>query len=564
MNPRRKYVYICISVLVIVILGLININRLVTISIIGDEFGYWLGGAFFSGIDWTDAAIRNAYYSWGYGVILTPLFKIFDSSVSMYQAAIVINIILLVFSFIVAYLCANKLLQEQCIEIKVLVSLATVLYVSNLFYTQVTMAETLLSFLFWCVCYLYIHVLENNKSVFWIILAFLVVYMYFVHQRSIGVLAAFLLCSLVHLVLKKDYRNIFIFMIFILLFVFIGQYIKGKFQLYLATGVEVSNSDPNDFSSQFSKIQYLFSADGILSFVKGILGKIFYLGNASFLLFYIGVYKIISSIKKRENGITLKIFYIFLLLCCLFAAGISTLFMVYSTDNVQRCMYGRYNEYFIQPFLLLGFICIWKKEISVRKMISILITHFILGFIVINSVDIDISNMDYNWSSVIAFSDVWLPDKDTYKLLLFNILRSASIFGGWICIQCWGKKEYVIMTMICIGVWCNISFKVSDDIMFSFRDRQSKTNIELSELIETEYNSSAVYYIEKDEDETSRIDYMQFLLKDKKVYLIRSVEQLSEVEDGVILSSIGQDETTEYMRQNYQQIGESAIYYLWK
>jgi len=564
LRGKREKIYICIAVLVILILSLKNINKLVTISIIGDEFGYWLGGAFFSGTDWTGAAVRNAYYSWGYGVILAPLFRIFESSISMYQAAIIINAALLVLSFCMAYLFVKKLLWEQCVEIRILAALVPVLYVSNLFYVQVTMAETLLSFLFWCVCYLSICALENNRKALWAILSFLVIYMFFVHQRSIAVLAAFVLCALINLCKKKDFKSFFVFILFLLFFSLIGQYIKGKFQLYLSLGSEIRGSDPNEFSSQLSKIQYLFTIDGILSLFKGILGKIFYLGSATFLLFYVGMYKMISAIRKKEQCIEMKIFYIFLILCCLFAVGISTLFMIYSTDNVQRLMYGRYNEYIIQPILLLGLICIWKEEISIRKMIQILMVHFILGFIVISSVNIEISNSDYNWSSVIAFSDVWMRDHDTYKLLLFNILRSASIFWGWIIAQHFGKKASVVVAMVCILVWCNISFKVSDNIMFSFRDRQSETNIELCELIETEYYSSKIYYIEKDEDATARIDYMQFLLKDKKVYLVRSTEQLKELEDGIILSSIGQDATTEYMRENYQQIGQSAIYYLWK
>ena len=65
-----------IGVLLVSILAAVlwRIRSLDGIYIIGDEFGYWADAAFFAGKNWSEVGSMNPYYSFGYSLILAPLF----------------------------------------------------------------------------------------------------------------------------------------------------------------------------------------------------------------------------------------------------------------------------------------------------------------------------------------------------------------------------------------------------------------------------------------------------------------------------------------------------------
>ena len=79
--------------------------------VLGDEFGYWTSAAYFFGYDWSGIASINGYFSFGYGLLLTPLFLLKDS-VLMYRTAIVMNALFLVGSFVLAYIAGQKLFPK--------------------------------------------------------------------------------------------------------------------------------------------------------------------------------------------------------------------------------------------------------------------------------------------------------------------------------------------------------------------------------------------------------------------------------------------------------------------
>ena len=65
-----------------------------------DEFCYWSYAAGLAGYDWSDIASLGSYYSYGYSLILLPVFLIFKDGVIAYRAAMVVNIALLAVCFL--------------------------------------------------------------------------------------------------------------------------------------------------------------------------------------------------------------------------------------------------------------------------------------------------------------------------------------------------------------------------------------------------------------------------------------------------------------------------------
>ena len=62
------------------------------LAIRNDEYGYWNHAALFSGHDWSDVfAGHMHWYSYGYSLILTPLFWFSHNLHLMYKTAVILN-----------------------------------------------------------------------------------------------------------------------------------------------------------------------------------------------------------------------------------------------------------------------------------------------------------------------------------------------------------------------------------------------------------------------------------------------------------------------------------------
>ena len=70
-------------------------------ELIPDEFGYWTYAATLSGCDWSDIVSLGSYYSFGYTLILYPIFQIFQDSIVAYRAAVTVNFLLMILAYFV-------------------------------------------------------------------------------------------------------------------------------------------------------------------------------------------------------------------------------------------------------------------------------------------------------------------------------------------------------------------------------------------------------------------------------------------------------------------------------
>lgn len=97
----KNMVIIFISMIVISLVNLVFTNQNYTLSNIMDEFSYISMGAYFAGYDWSSlTSIWSAYYSYGYSILLAPFFLIFDNYQYVYYAAMILNWIFLLGSFL--------------------------------------------------------------------------------------------------------------------------------------------------------------------------------------------------------------------------------------------------------------------------------------------------------------------------------------------------------------------------------------------------------------------------------------------------------------------------------
>ena len=90
-----RHKYAIIFVLFLVCFFGYSISRVYGFIFFPDEFGYWAYAAKAAGYDWSEMVSLGSYYSYGYSLILFPIFKLCKDSVMAYRVAVTLNFILL-------------------------------------------------------------------------------------------------------------------------------------------------------------------------------------------------------------------------------------------------------------------------------------------------------------------------------------------------------------------------------------------------------------------------------------------------------------------------------------
>lgn len=127
-----------------------------------------------------------------------------------------------------------------------------------------------------------------------------------------------------------------------------GNVIKNMAYQEIYGGINSEFVSGNDYGGQMDKIQYVLTRDGFYDFLVSLLGKVLYLGLASFGLFYFGAAKLIK--KARKNIVS---FETFVLATIVTQIGVSTIYLL-TLGEICDYTYGRYNEFVLLIPMLYG------------------------------------------------------------------------------------------------------------------------------------------------------------------------------------------------------------------
>lgn len=357
-----------------------------------DEFGYWVSGAFFAGKDWTSISSSLSFYSYGYGLVLAILIKLFSNTVFLYKSAIILNDVLLGLTFFLMKGIGKLLFKEKLSGIQITtLAFVTCLYPTFVSNVHVAWSETMIMFMFSLCAFLLAEYVSKGNFFFLIGFAISVVYLYAVHQRSLGVLMAAVL-TLLYLGIK-DKKHIWkcalSFFIIALLFL-ISNKIKKYVLINVFSQETNQNASLNDYSNVFQAAIIRFNIRGLYGFVMSFFGKCYYLLVSSLgavLFFFVFLAKSIKEHKENKadenTNIIDKATVIFLALSFVLVLCIAA-FYTQDTLRVDGIVYGRYTECFLAPFLMIGFGYYLSSDKQQRKRILgiLLIVLFILDIIV--------------------------------------------------------------------------------------------------------------------------------------------------------------------------------------
>lgn len=340
-------------------------------SIFPDEFAYWSYAARIAGYDWSDVTTLAPYYSYGYSLILIPIFVFCKDAVVAYRIAVSFNFLLFLPALAALAGTMKRVVSDEKMPV-ILFSALTILLPCNLFYTQMTLTEVFLVVLYIVAGSVLYNYLENNRLSTLLLLMLILIYLYTVHMRTVGVLLAAMVVVTLHILLRKDKRwHILVALGVALLLFAVADLLKQQAFLSVYSGINQELAAANDYSGQMDKIRFIFSREGVYDLLISLAGKVLYLGLATWGLFYWGIYgltrqimKMLRNRKNRASATPRQLFAVFVLLTVAAQIVIATIYLL-TLGEIGDYTYGRYSEMVIPFVMVWGFAVLWKERIRV-------------------------------------------------------------------------------------------------------------------------------------------------------------------------------------------------------
>ena len=334
--------------------------------IYADEMGYWSHAANMAGLQWSIDG--TAWYSYGYSILLVPLFWITHDMSIIYKMALFLNAVMSVISYLLCYSIARKLAPKLETWLVGVISLIVVMYPSFIAQSYIAWSETALFMFVWFLFWLVIKYEEKHTLWSAVLIGLTAGYLYLIHNRTIGLMVACAMIAVIMVFLKKMcWQDAGAIILMLLAVYLINTPIKEVLNVKFTANF-MGTLRGNDISGGISRIKKLMSIDGIMGLLYSLAGQLWYLTAATGLLFLWGIKACFDKIVREEEHI---LFYGFALLALAGMVSISaiTTIGINRIDLSQRVrldhfFYGRYVECIIGPFILLGLLCIAKTVMN--------------------------------------------------------------------------------------------------------------------------------------------------------------------------------------------------------
>ena len=514
--------------------------------ILPDEFGYWAHAANMAGMDWREAVSKYSWYSFGYGFLMLPIMKLVPNPIAAYRVLTGINFLLLGISPLLVFQTLSRICEEQDKKKLAMISGAAMLYVSYLTYAHTTMTESLLTFLYVLLAYGLCRWFTCKSVGNLVLVLFTVGYMYTVHMRTIGILlaTAVLLCLPVLLEGQGQAGKKVLWIAavgFVIILVLFLQNV-GKTGLINSVGSESykAMTRGNDYAGQWGKIRFLFSIKGIGYFFAGLFGKIFYLGCATFGLYYWGMAYLLKKAKelficlrrkeahKKENWL-----YLWFLLSHV-AALLITAVYVMRTNRLDGILYGRYHENTLPFMIAFGTVALLAQP-KVKKRILWLIGLSSAGFfsvyILLGTGQVVYANRHSITGIMYALELADFYDGKTILYAYFGAVLGGMLFLGLSALKGVGQRWLLAGTM---GFQLVIAaFSVNSLIYPASKiQKADMEGIWQAKQLADEKNVEEFCYLYR--MPTKDICKVQYTLWDTRLHLVSEEELLDILPDSVL------------------------------
>lgn len=409
-----------------------------------DEMGYWGHAANLTGNIWSGVMRNMPWYAFGYSLLLVPLFLMSTDIVVMYKMAVMLNIILGLLSFWLAYKVIRKVEPEISGVLPAgVIAFTATSYSAYIFQSYIAWGETLLTFLVWLILYELISLEEKPGYIKSILLGATAGYAYMVHNRMLAVAAAVLLTTVFLVWSKKIKVQHFLSVMLALMALFL-LYSMGKNYLedLLANntvlqnvGANISLGKANTFSDQIGKVKEILTMDGMKNFFLNVVGQVWQILSATYLLAGFGIAfcinKGIKAIREKKN----ISFFLFPFMALAATIAMTSLFFIesstVSTDGAVRIdtfFYGRYNDILMGVFIMMALLFFYLKEEKKAYYIysvPVYAIYLTVSFVIYYNLK-DINSVYLNTvSAVSTYMFHWLGEFAVWKCALITLCVSV-------------------------------------------------------------------------------------------------------------------------------------------
>lgn len=565
-----KNKYLIFILLLVFCIFQYGIEKICGFTMYPDEFGYWASAANVVGYDWSEVASLGSYYSFGYSLVLIPLLKLFQNGVSAYRAAIAINMCFMCIGMFLLLQILRRIFPNISNIKRVFISGIAVMYPPWIFYTQMTLAESLLMVLYISICWLLICLIQKPNVLTAIALAVTLVYLYSVHMRTVGIIIACLIMLVLWGLSNPSIRKqLLVFLAVLFGACVIVLIIKRNVVLQVFSYADAETLSVNDYGSQWNKFRQILSPSGIIQLLIGILGKVFYLGLASFGTFYWAlIWSLKETIlllkkiwKKRECYIQNWV-AVFLFLSVVGEILISSIYM-HGSVKVDCLLYGRYNE-FLMPVLMVFGIAIMYRS---KKLFQGMIMQGVISGLMIPALLYYINkNQMQGIRGYFVAGISYVLDEPNFEPVDF--LVKAWLFG-WLlmavmAVLIWISKRIrgaAWMTSVVIVIEILLGLHVSYDHTYQV-NKSIYPDLLISETIAAEGNEQdEVVYLNEDAYAFVSFQQMQLLDKSIKVATEEQIENLEEM--GRFLIVYKESKYVDLLKKQYDNQVISPSFYLY-
>lgn len=542
-----------IGICVIILVSTRYLDRLNYPAVLNDEFGYWANAASLAGYDWKGLISETPYYSYGYSLFLLPIICFF-SPIYWYKVGIILNIVMLCFSYLICYKVSRKIYVDCEIKVLQLISLIVILFPSNIVYAQETWTETILYLLMWIVAYGLMKLEEKFSWLFFILLNFILAFMYMVHARSIAIVGITVLFEIIILKLHKKKYILFLLAIIIIGTVYVvNDQIKNIIidNYYLNS----STSDINNVGLDSGTItKYINRA---LEYGKQIVlsfgYKLIFMIVASGMTLGFGIYNICKDIFvciKEKGYFKATIVKGWILLSFLGELFICAIQMYNFESRKDIVVYSRYFENALGPLLLMSLVCIYLNSRE-NRWIHIIQDIIVLVFIPrIITIIIKAEGFFNGICSPVmgGFYD-FVENREELSTVILSIVFLIS--GIILFVGLFVQNRKMLLLLLCpIFIFFIIMGEKGSDYVLRHREKVDKTVLGIESIIEEEYEEKDIFYVRYSKKDQYSIwpKYLQFLVPRNR---IRVVEDIPNETKSLILLNNGDSESKNKIQDKY-------------
>lgn len=460
---NKKKLKIILDILFVLIIAIVTIIQSINMNVPSletDEYGYLGSAAFFSGFDWSKHISKsNGYFSYIYGFIISPILRFIPNALISFRCMQGLNVVVLIINYFIMQRVIVFLELPVNILQKRIFSVMATLYCSNIIFGKCILPECFLVLFFDLSVYLLYKFCQKKRWIYCMLLTCSNLILCTMHQRTISIVIATAVILIFMLINKNSIKIGHIVFFVAVMIAGIAIYNLGKKILIEKVWLNAGITEFQSYEAQVKRFSFLSTINGWYKFLCGALGKMFYLlVSTQFMLLYFfkSCYKKIVHFYKDGNYNAGFYIYIFLALSFIFTLGITCVF-INSPETTTYLFYGRYNEYIIGIYIIIGLCEFFYARCP--KFDAICIVLFIVISIICKAY-MTIEGIQNGNCSILTPAITHFYNEENN----FEMERCSLFTINWFVLlilirESKSKKKviWICVTVLCINIWAGFS-----------------------------------------------------------------------------------------------------------